>query len=599
MLSANPPRLGVHPAPQRIEFRNGSVAASILDGIEGRVDPRAVCRPQGYALTITKQSVDLVGHDDAGLFYGHQTLLQLAAAHRDRVPCLAIQDWPDLLTRGYLLDVSRDRVPTMATLKRLIDKLAYLKINQFQLYTEHTIAYEGHESVWRDASALTFDELREIEAYSRERFIDFVPCQNVFGHMHRWLNVPEYQHLAECPDGWDTPWGYRSDEPFSLNPADPGSFELSVDLIDQLARSSRSSLFNLCCDETLDIGQGKSRELCERDGRATVYLNYLTDLCKHIKRHGKVAMFWGDIVLKHPELVTRIPRDAVLLNWGYESNHPFKEQSRRFREESVRFYVCTGTSSWCSLTGRGQNAVDNLCRGAEAALEFGAEGYLITDWGDYGHWQPFAISWLGLTYGAGVAWAINTNRKADRLPQAISRVALDEPGGVLGRILWDLSNVYLESKARFENTTWWFRFLRSPELLCDDPSVSQVSQADVRRVLSKLQAVAESLNNYTPRNHETRLLKREIGWCIDMSRWVCERAGEVLASRANKSDSHEFICNLETREFFNELILTYRDLWLERCREGGLDDSIAKLTKIKRRDCDFNTDRSPFHTLSN
>src|SRR5690606_22763173 len=97
-----------------------------------------------------------------------------------------IEDRPSFALRGAMLDVSRDRVPTMATLRELIELFASWKLNQIQLYTEHTFAYAGHEEVWRDASPLRPDEVRELDALCRARDIELVPNQNCFGHMHRW-----------------------------------------------------------------------------------------------------------------------------------------------------------------------------------------------------------------------------------------------------------------------------------------------------------------------------------------------------------------------------------------------------------------------------
>ena len=54
-----------------------------------------------------------------------------------------------------MLDVARDRVPTIETLFALVDRLAGWKLNQLQLYMEHTFAYAGHEEVWRHADPYT------------------------------------------------------------------------------------------------------------------------------------------------------------------------------------------------------------------------------------------------------------------------------------------------------------------------------------------------------------------------------------------------------------------------------------------------------------
>ena len=117
--------------------------------------------------------------------------------HGAALPLLEIDDYPDFPARGVMLDVSRDKVPTMETVYGLVDWLAGLKINQFQLYTEHTFAYRQHPKVWAEATPFTSEDILALDAYCRERFIELVPNQNSFGHMHRWLKHPKYGHLAE------------------------------------------------------------------------------------------------------------------------------------------------------------------------------------------------------------------------------------------------------------------------------------------------------------------------------------------------------------------------------------------------------------------
>jgi hypothetical protein len=580
MFSNAPTTPLIVPAPQRMDVREGSCKNLSKESVSVAIEPRSIDRPQSYRLTINSDHPSLIAHDEAGLFYGQQTLKQLSEAFPAGLPHLTVEDWPDLLVRGYMLDISRDRVPTLSTLKEMIDRLALLRINQLQLYTEHTIAYAGHEPAWRDASPMTFDQLREIEAYCRERFIELVPCQNLFGHLHRWLEKPEYAHLAECTDGWDTPWGYRNHQPFSLNPTDPRSFELSADLIDQLAPLLQSELFNIGCDETNDIGQGKSAAEVEKRGRGAVYLEYLNKLCGRVAEHGKTPMFWGDIVLSHPELVPRLPEQAILLNWNYEATKSFSSESDQFKNVGVRFYNCPGTSSWCSLIGRGQNAVDNMRDAAESAIHCDAQGYLITDWGDHGHWQPFAISWVGLTYGAGVAWCYKSNSGLEHLPASISRVAADAPTDELGRLLWRLSNVYLKAGPRLSNRTWWFAYLQSPSDGLQHPHLAELTRTDVKQVIDELEAIASQLSLYQPSTGEATRIKSEAMWSLRMTRWACLRIAEAMDGRAVQSDRHQLTDSLSDSWTFEQLIDEYRRMWNDRYRPGGLEDSVEKLSRI-------------------
>ena len=558
------------PAPQRVEAAEGTAPADAAP--QERVDPDAVERPEGCRITIRPDGVGLVGHDEAGLFYGRETLRQLRLAG-ESIPCGVIEDHPDLPVRGYMLDCSRDRVPSMSFLRELIPRLGRLKLNQLQLYTEHTIAYAGHEAAWRDASPFTFEELKEVEGLCAEHFIDLVPCQNLFGHLERWLNKPEYHHLAEVDDGFETAWGWRPGT-CSLAPVLPGSFELSADLIDQLSAASDAELFNIGCDETFDLGQGKSKQACEQRGKAHVYLDYLQKLCARVTERGKTPIYFGDIVLEHPELVDQLPPEGVLVNWNYESTKSFGPESARFAQAGVRFWVCPGTSGWCSVTGRGRNAADNIRDAVDAGLKHGAEGCLLTEWGDHGHWQPQAVAWPGLVFGAGACWCLTTNADTETLPRAISRHAADVEDPALGDALWDLSNAYESSDARLMNSTWWFRYLQSPGLRLDEGRLTGVTAADADAGEAALTALIERLKALKGGPAEAAQLAREATFAAGLARWACRRAGERLrgapAAVAESPDPGAV-------EQLEALVEEHRALWALRSRPGGLEDSVRKM----------------------
>ena len=130
------------PAVRRIERLAGH--GNVV--VEEKIDS-SVVRRQGYRISITPEICRIIAHDAAGSFYARQTLMQIRRQFPAALPCVQIEDWPDFPVRGVMLDISRCKVPTMATLMNLIDRLAEWKINHLQLYIEHTFAYAGHEEV--------------------------------------------------------------------------------------------------------------------------------------------------------------------------------------------------------------------------------------------------------------------------------------------------------------------------------------------------------------------------------------------------------------------------------------------------------------------
>src|SRR5688572_21406902 len=124
------PPIVLLPQPRRIHASEGTCPANatVTEHRESS-NPRA----ESYALDIAPDRILLRAGDDAGMFYARQTLAQIRRQSPDRLPCLRIEDWPDFAHRGVMLDVSRDKVPTMRTLFELVDLFAHLKLNQLQL----------------------------------------------------------------------------------------------------------------------------------------------------------------------------------------------------------------------------------------------------------------------------------------------------------------------------------------------------------------------------------------------------------------------------------------------------------------------------------
>lgn len=540
------------PMPRHFTRRDGTSSAT-----EPSVHLDAsIARPQGYRLTVTPDAIAIVGHDAAGLFYGRQTLAQL---RRVGLPCCEVEDWPDFPNRGVMLDVSRDKVPTMATLFAVVDELALWKVNQLQLYTEHTFAYANHETVWKNASPLTADEVRALDAYCRERFVELVPNQNSFGHMERWLRHERYRDLAECPDG--SFYWHKHRPPATLNPRDPRSLVLVRELHAELLPNFTSGQFNVGCDETMELGLGRSKADCDRVGRERVYLDFLRQIHAGVREHGRVMQFWGDIILHAPQLISELPADGLIaLEWGYEAGHPFDEHCAAFARSGVPHYVCPGTSSWCSITGRTDNMRANVRQSAAAGLKHGAIGFLNTDWGDLGHWQYWPISYAGLAYGAAVSWCGATNADAGLAAQLDAHVFRDA-AGVMGRVALDLGrvNVAMGDVGR-HNSTLLFWMLRKdedrPATLTNDALLEGVVDDRFDEAEAAIAQAIAPLASAKMDRADAAIVRDEFANAAALLHDAC-RIGRGDAEHVDPKHAPE-----------------HRRLWLARNRPGGLEDSI-------------------------
>lgn len=451
---------------------------------------------EGYTLTISKSGIAITFRKPPGLRAAVTTLQQLLREYGNRLPCLKIRDWPDFARRGVMLDVSRGRVPKLETLLDLAERLADFKINELQLYTEHTFAYRDYRAVWSDWGALTAEEIRKLDARCRELGIDLVPNQNSFGHLRYFLEDSRAKHLAEVAEPYEDASGDFVRRPSTLAPNCPGTLPFLRRLYAELLPNFTSGLFNVGCDETWDLGRGQSKELCKRKSKGIVYLDFLKRVHSEVASRGKRMMFWGDIILKYPNLIKQLPKDVIALNWGYEADHPFDREARLFAKSKIPFYVCPGTSTWMTLVGKHDNALQNLRRAAEAGRKYGAMGYLITDWGDGGHPQPLAVSWVPFAAGAALAWCGKSFDESSLIP-VLSRDIFHDKSNRVARSALDLGLAHRKLRYREPNLTPLGAVIAAPppetrELFCRD-GLKYYARIRARDVQSAWRAIDKQL----------------------------------------------------------------------------------------------------------
>lgn len=560
-----------------------SIACRVTVDSPGAERGRRVDVPtdESYRLRTRRDTIAIQAATPTGVFRAVSTLKQWLASHGRpgaagfEAPAVEIEDRPDFPIRGAMLDVSRNRVPRMDYLERLIDRLAEWKINHLQLYVEHTYAYADHEDVWRDASPFTAAEIRKLDACCRERFIELTPNQNSFGHFHRWLVHDRYRPLAEVPEGFRHPFSIDP-EPFSLCATDPRVLELLVGLYDELLPHFGSRRFNVGLDETFDLGRGRSAEACEQRGKPAVYLDFLRRVHGLVTERGRQMLFWGDIILEHPEVIDQIPEDAVALCWGYEANHPFEIQCTRLKASGREFWVCPGTSSWQSFGGRLQNAVGNLALAATAGREAGAQGFLITDWGDHGHLQPPVVTELPLSIGAGFAWSVEAAREAAIGPERNEEAWLDHAVHLvfdgderLARTVTDLGAIDLDCGGPVMNGTALFYLLRFIDDDLTHRRFRRLSIGTLQRTYARLAAARDRLNEAeSDPNHAA------LDWTCRIMMWCCQLGVARLAAgrslRAGQLPSKvRATLGADLRDIAGDLPA----VWLATSREGGLQES--------------------------
>lgn len=375
---------------------------------------------EAYILELTENKISLRADGPAGAFYGIQTLRQIF--ENDEIPCLYIEDKPDFSYRGFYHDITRGRVPKVEAIKKLIDEMAYYKMNSLQLYVEHTFAFAEMADITERTGYLTAEEIKELDDYCYENYIEFVPSIATFGHLYELLQKPEYKELCVLEDYEPSYhfWVERMRH-HTIDPINPKSFGLVKSLIDQYMPLFRTDKFNICCDETFDLSEGRHKN----GDTEKLYVDFVLQLISYLKSKGKTVMMWADILLKHPTAIEKLPSDIQFLNWHY-GREVNEDAIAVFERLSKTQIVCPGTQSWATFCPWIEHAQINISKVAQLGKKYNALGILNTNWGDYGHPCSMGMCMYPMVFGAAKAWNVDTQND-DKWEQSVDSLLFAHP----------------------------------------------------------------------------------------------------------------------------------------------------------------------------
>jgi len=534
---------------------------------------------ESYRLTIGKENIAIEGEGQAGLFWGVQTLLQLIRLQGTRLPCLEIIDSPDFPHRGFYHDVTRGKVPTLATLKLLVDKLAFYKNNQLQLYIEHTFAFRNIPELWRDKDPLTADEIRELDDYCRKNFVDLVPSLATFGHLYELLRLKRFEHLNELDlkasmlpfNLWDRMAHY------TIDVSQEESFLLIKSMLDEFLPLFSSRYCNICCDETFDLGKGKNQKRAAELGNGRLYTEFVKKIISVVHNCGKTPMMWGEVILHYPELINELPEDTIFLNWGYNADVT-ADSVKAFADAGVTLYVCPGVQGWSRFANEVNIASANIRKMVRYGQQYGAAGVLNTDWGDCGHVNFLANSFPGMALGAALSWNASSYPKDGSFDTALSAMEWGDRSGSAAKRLRELGSLCFY---HFGNLYAWINGVagswdKEREVQSASHSVIEQHYARASEIMDAFTALkAPGEFNGEPQDLD------EFIWSATAVRWTM---GLLAFKKRNEYGQKECAAVYGSRKALLDegraLVVNFEILWRKRNKESELRNVTETFKKI-------------------
>ncbi|GHB25400.1 beta-N-acetylhexosaminidase [Mongoliitalea lutea] len=303
--------------------------------IELKIDASFAPVREAYKIEIQSDKIQLIGSDEAGLFYAIQTFKQLLDGVDGKNILIQgglIEDYPEYAYRGMMLDVARHFFP-LADVKHLIDQLAIYKINHLHLHLSDDQGWRVEIKSWPllttigganevgggDGGYYTQEEYQELVSYAAKNFITIVPEIDMPGHTNAALNAYgilnpgiEVPNETAVPIDWSvfglesdslaTPYHTGIDVGFStLDIHSEITYQFVEDVIREIAAITPGPYLHIGGDETLIVPMED-------------YVYFIERAQDLVTKYGKITMGWDEVA--HAKLLP----SSVAQYWAKAEN---------------------------------------------------------------------------------------------------------------------------------------------------------------------------------------------------------------------------------------------------------------------------------------
>ena len=393
-----------------------------------------------YHICIRKEGGRIVSSSLYGIGCGLDALIQIYLSAKCRLPLFEQNVVPAFESRGIMLDVSRGKMPKLEYLKNLAEWMSQVGYNILQLYCEDKLRLQSHPEIGTVTGAYTGEQIRDLDKFCTEHSLELQPCIQTYSHLHGILRLPGYSCLSE------------NDTLFSFAAGNESVYRFLEDEFAETLSWFTSKTLNINMDEAYDIGSDYSKKAVEEKGQGEVFLDHMLRVIDIARGCGaETIILWGDIVSKYPDLLPRLPENVIVADWCYNPMEHYPSLIP-YQEHHMRFWAAGGVSTWNSIFPRIYNSYINLIGFSSEAKERGAEGFLVTDWGDYGHAQPLGLSLYGYFLGGIQSVIGKPLREKDFEKFAGNLIFCDEREEKAFRLLMD-SNLAPGIKTGFKTMT--------------------------------------------------------------------------------------------------------------------------------------------------
>ena len=196
---------------------------------------------------------------------------------------------------------------TTNALRKFAEELADFGLNTLIMEWEGTYPFTKHAAI-SNRYAYTRNEVKSFISYCSKLGIEVIPLHQCFGHTEYILRHSRYAHLRESSTDISQICPLKAEE----------AHKLFSETFSDMASLHPSNYFHIGGDETMLLGHcSRCADYVKKLGKSRLFVDYMKMICEIVLDLGKRPILWADIILRYPEAVSRLPKEAIFIDWNY------------------------------------------------------------------------------------------------------------------------------------------------------------------------------------------------------------------------------------------------------------------------------------------
>jgi hexosaminidase len=310
-----------------------------------------------------------------------------------------IKETPQFKTNGVMVDVSRNAVLTVDSIKRLLDSMALMGLNMMMLYTEDTYEIDSLPYFGYMRGRYTHEELKECDQYADNLGIELIPCIQTLAHLTAAL---KWKYADDIKDTADI-----------LLVGNKKTYDFIEEMIKTTSSLFRSKRIHIGMDEAQNLGFGNYLSVNGYRRRFDIMTEHLEEVCKITRKYDLKPMMWSDMFFRlgsktgdyydseaviSQDVIDNIPDEIQLVYWDYAETQEdkYKEMITKHKRISKDTIFAGGVWTWNRLNVSYDKTFLATNSALKACKEIQVDEVFVTIWANSGAETNIFSALLGL-----------------------------------------------------------------------------------------------------------------------------------------------------------------------------------------------------------